>query len=540
MKNFYLYTDSKSLQTLTSPEPKIINIGSDFGYGNFGDVMQHIGANKCAKSSGRFSSISVMGANAISQQDFPSWVREAYGSDGVIFVSEYPLLLSNTDPDLYSVSEICNIAGIHLYGGGFLNTIWGDYVLSVVEHFLHANPFANYWVSGQQITAPYEERVAQHIREFKPSLFAVRDEQSLQLLKTIGIEADYSFDDATEGLLALRERIPVRHGDGLFLHLNSSDYTANTSLQMGLCAELAQLAQCDHGQKGVTVFQAFRDTRIDVFDTTETIKQLDYLFPFSDVRLIHLVGLLLDHSGNGVERVLEAGLGYSCSYHVTLWLQLAGIPCWLRSSNPFYDQKSRALQVSQSLEEFLQAPRLADHSLNLERRAAWNDKFQQHLARVERTDNLIRFKEPADGPAPWQFYYKGKPTLQERLTEATDVQNWYRERAHLAEHARSELEERVLALTERLTDLGNQAHHERRRADSAERMVDSHVHAARELQHQIGTLHGQLQAITSQLHHILDSWSWKITRGPRGLARILRGDFSPLRTVVRKILRKRD
>jgi hypothetical protein len=166
---------------------------------------------------------------------------------------------------------------------------------------------------------------------------------SLRLLAEQGFVADYSFDDATEALLALNDRITLRRGQGLALHLNSSDYTANQNLEYGLGRELASLAGCAAAGKGVTALQAFRDCRQEVFDTSETIKRLDHLFPFHNFRTIDLVGLLFDQDGSHVVPDVEAEIGYSCSYHITLWLQLAGIPCWLRSSNPFYNQKSRAL-----------------------------------------------------------------------------------------------------------------------------------------------------------------------------------------------------
>src|SRR5690606_24647007 len=171
-----------------------------------------------------------------------------------------------------------------------------------------------------------------------------------------------------------------------------SDYTANTSLADGLGRELASVASQDAARHEVTVFQAFRDSRQDVFDSSETIKRLDYLFPFHEYRTIDLVGLLFDQSSSNKQIKLDLALGYSCSYHVTLWLQLAGIPCWLRSSNSFYDQKSRALQVSQGLDEFLRNPKLADHTSNLERRATWNDKLQRHLSSIDPIENCLRFE----------------------------------------------------------------------------------------------------------------------------------------------------
>jgi hypothetical protein len=91
------------------------------------------------------------------------------------------------------------------------------------------------------------------------------------LLAERGYDADFSFDDATEALEGLSDRLSIRQGQGLALHINSSDYTGNTSLADGLGRELASVASQDAARHEVTVFQAFRDSRQDVFDSSETI-----------------------------------------------------------------------------------------------------------------------------------------------------------------------------------------------------------------------------------------------------------------------------
>ena len=544
MTNLYLYADEKSRNVICDSTQKIITIGSDFGYGNFGDVLQKLNALKVIKKSGQFSTVAVMSANAISHQDFPSWVVSAYSTDAVIFISEYPLILSPSDPDLQLVTSIKNLAGVYLYGGGFLNSMWGDYVLSVVEYFLKNNKQIAYWASGQQVTSPFENRVIEHIKNFKPRMFGVRDESSLQLLSEAGFYADYSFDDATEALVALNQKVVLHRGQGLLLHVNASDYTANKSVKHGLGRQLSNLSNCRAAKDGVTIFQAFRDSRQDVLDSTETIKQLDSLFPFHDTRLVDLVGLLLDQSSDLVKRPIQGAFGYSCSYHVTLWLQLAGIPCWLRSSNTFYDQKSRALQVTQGLEEFVREPKLADHRFNLERRQSWAEKFQDSLNTLAEVNNTITLSDDGKGPAPWPFFYKGKPTYQEKLNEQNINLRWQLERADAAEqsltlalgqsstlksHAESlaaqmahaggellslqerservklqledeldknaELNTRLKAVTAQLTEVGHETHLQTERADLAETRLET-------AKAQIGELNTRLQAVAAQLTEV--------------------------------------
>ena len=484
MSNLYFYADEASQKALLSDSHKIISIGGDFGYGNFGDVLQHINALRAIKKTGRFKTVSVMATNAISSQGFPSFVSAAYKTDAVVFVSSYPLLLCDADPQLTPVAKIRNVAGLCLYGGGFLNSMWGNFVLSVVEYFFRLDHKINYWVSGQQITAPFEGRVFEHIKAFRPSLFGVRDEVSTKLLAEHGYDADFSFDDATEALEGLSHRLNVRQGRGLALHLNSSDYTSNTSLAHGLGRELARLAIHGAANHEVTVFQAFRDSREEV----------------------------------------------------ALWLQLAGVPCWLRSSNSFYDQKSRALQVTQGLDEFLRSPRLADHSFNLDRRAAWNEKLQRHLSSIDPIENCLTFENIEDGPAPWSFFYKGLPTLQEKLSTAEKDNQWYRSRAEGAERdlgaARSEIDElhgRVEALSVQLTEVGDEAHRQRERAEGAERDLDT-------ARSEIDELNGRVEALSTQISLILASRSWRLTRGLRVIGRLFRGEFGEVFAAFRQRL----
>jgi hypothetical protein len=534
VSSFSFYADNASQKVLAGDSQKIIAIGGDFGHGNFGDVLQHINALRSIKSTGRFKTISVMAINAINSQAFPLFASKSYKTDAVIFVSSYPLILTDTDPQLTRVAEIRNVAGLGLYGGGFLNSMWGDFVLSIVEHFLRLDQSIYYWVSGQQITSPFEARVLEHIKSFRPKLLGVRDDVSLELLAEGGYSAEFSFDDATEALEGLSDRLSIRQGQGLALHLNSSDYTANISFANGLGRELARLALHGAAKHKVTVFQAFRDSRQDVFDSSETIKRLDHLFPFHEHRAINLVGLLFDHSSRDKGIILDLALGYSCSYHVTLWLQLAGIPCWLRSANPFYDQKSRALQISQGLDEFLRSPRLADHSFNLERRAAWNEKLQRHLSSIDPIENCLSFENIETGPAPWSFFYKGHPTLQEKLSSAEKDNQWYRHCAEVSERnlgvvraRNAELLERLEALSAQLTEVGDEAHRQRERAEVAERNLGT-------ARSENTALHARVAALSTQISVILACRTWRLTRGLRVVGRVIRGEFDSVFAALRQ------
>jgi len=229
-------------------------------------------------------------------------------------------------------------------------------------------------------------------------------------------------------------------------------------MQRSLGYDLATLRAMNEIKNRVTVFQAFRDVRQNVFDSIETIKTLEARFPFYDVRVIDLVGLIFRNVDKDSRLTVNGAIGYSCSYHVTLWLQLAGIPCWLRSSNSYYDQKSKALQVTQALETFIQDPKLADHSINLERRANWCDLLRTELTSIVEVSNVCRIPEITGGNSQWPFFFKGTPNLQEQLDKIT------------AE--RDILFGRINALNSQLSEVGHEAHRQRERAEESERNIE--------------------------------------------------------------------
>ncbi|VVN35076.1 hypothetical protein [Pseudomonas fluorescens] len=533
MSHFYLYTDEVSRDVLLGAQQKIILIGGDFGYSNFGDVLQHVNSLNFARKSKRFSTVSVMAASAIGSKEFPEWASQSYATDAIIYIADYPLILDEASPTLVPLGEIRNLSIVHLYGGGFLNAMWGDFVLGVTEYFLNLAPHARYVVSGQQITPPYQSRVARHIEAFKPALFGVRDELSSQCLNDAGFAPQFSFDDATETLVSLAKKLPMERGAGLLMHLNVSDYTANDSSIKGLRSDLKRLSTISDAQAEVTLFQAFRDSRQEVVDSREALKYLDIHFPFNDVRMLDLAALAYGEDCRQITRPIRGELGYSCSYHVTLWLQLAGIPCWLRSSNPFYDQKSKALQVTQDLESFLKAPRLADHRSNLDRRAQWLDAFEKVIESTPEVRQVCKIAQPEGGPAPWPFFFKGSPTLEEKLDQANKDSRDSRLRAEAAEGKLHQLHEQNLALNERiqklsahLTEVGNEAHTQRQRAEILNERIQKLSAHLTEVGNEAHTQRQRAEMAEERLLHSISDNQQPVEQDSRGLSR-------PMRALVR-------
>jgi len=442
----FFYADAASVAFLDNTEQKILLVGGDLGYGNFGDILQLRNSVELARLAGRFGVVVVLGAAAIFDDGYPEWARKNYAADAILFVSDHPLQFGDR-PALQPVQIIRNIACVHLYGGGYLNEFWGRSQLDIVEALRRSAPRSAYVMSGQQVTPPFHSTVAEHIAVFRPILVGLRDELSVSVLREQGVDVAFSFDDATEALQRLTDCLPLRRGPGLLLHLNSSDYTGLSSQLNVLEADLTMLAADSRSSAGICLLQPFRDARHEVVDTRETIKSLDMHFPFTDARLLELAGLAL--SPRQLSAPVTGEIGYSCSYHVALWLQLSGIPCFLHGANVFYNQKSQALQIRQDLGAFLKDPVLADHRINLERRAAWLERFRNLLTNIPDVDDVARFEAPPDIAATVPLMFKGMPSLHQRLRMMEEELVAQRERSEHMAALRDEAERERAALQER-------------------------------------------------------------------------------------------
>lgn len=417
----YVYADQESIDVVSAPCAKSLVVGGDFGHGNFGDVAQHLGAIALARQASVRPVVSVLALGAVSRYFRPTAMRMAYAADAVLFVAESPL--SQADEELlglHRVRSLCAITCVHLYGGGFLNEMWGEFVLSTTEWFLERFDSAAYVVSGQQISEAFADRVARHVQVHNPKAFGVRDEQSLELLRLRGVECSFSFDDAVETLGLLTRSLGLkRGGKGCLVHLNSSDYTGNDRALAEVSAHLNALAERPEYAGSFTLVQAYREAREHVVDTLETISRLDAGSPLDDCRLLSLVPLLFEASTSSRLGSLEVAAGYSCSYHVALWLQLAGIPCWIRSESPYYVQKRRALGIPDRFEEFFADLPLPDHANSLERRQEWLEKLLPALQNAPDTAPAIELPTASLESPPGVFYLKGEgPSLAERLESA--------------------------------------------------------------------------------------------------------------------------
>lgn len=527
--HLHLYADDESIEVLAALRPKALLIGSDGGYGNFGDVLQHKGAVSRLKAATGLSVASILTLDAISRHVDVATLRRGYGVDALGFVSERriaPEVAARLG--LREVPVLRNVSYVQLYGGGFLNEMWGDFVLGAAEHFLERLPGAAYVISGQQISPTYASRVRDHVARFKPQLVGVRDWHSAKLMADQGVRADFSFDDAVEPLIELRDKLNLRKGDGAFVHLNTSGYTSNSDAMDEMAAHLRLVAGRIDGSGKVVLFQAFQDAREEVVDSIETVKRLESGFPFVDVEAVMLITSAMggERSANG--RALTGQFGYSSSYHVALWLQLSGIPCWLRGSNEYYMQKRAALGIEGKFEDFLDRMHCPDHGESLHARSLWVDKLVNILGHTEPVENRIAW-EVADHTIPERvFNFKGEPRMEERLSQAWQTAGQVAERVHELEQELA----REVALSEALKNrLESQLEETESRIQACNRQLTEVGADARYYRDQCLSMQSSLQqaaACAEQLQLISSSRSWRFTRPLRVANRFLAtGRFDP-------------
>lgn len=531
MDKWYLYCDADSKEVLESPTPKVFLVGSDFGYGNFGDILQLKGTIRLHHGIGSFTPVPVFAVEAISDPDFISYAKRVYGTSCILFVSQKALDFSETGICLEEPLTFRSVELMHLYGGGFLNEKWGDYVLSVTEFLISVLKIPTYVISGQQVDAIFSERAARHITAFKPLLVGVRDELSRQNLVSNGIDATYSFDDAYEELQEIAAGFDVDVTGGLLIHLNLSTYTGNSRQPDLLYDHLDRLAATKAAKGGLTVINAFNDKRHFVIDTLSSIKEMEKRFPFDDYRVID--GCLLAYSDNRYNKRLAVSMAYSCSYHVTMFMHLLGVPCWLNSNNNYYSQKCLALGIEQSFEEFLASPMLPSYERRLAARRSWLDKLVNCIQGLipERREITPVFDFDAMAISH-KFAYKSNEVAsihdvewhQGNATKYWEEASHFKWKLGLVEQDITRKEQAIASLNRSVTESAEQIASLNQALAERDRQIASLNQSVVEREAQIAGLNQAIGERDSQIATILSSLSWRITRPLRVLRKLIIGD----------------
>lgn len=428
MSRSHLYADARTRAALAAPAQRILMIGSYMGYPNFGDILQLKGALRWHAAAGLRQPVLLCDADAVTDAAYADRLREYFGVEAVLFTCGQPLDPPPPGCDLYR--EPAPISTLHLYGGGFLNTMWGDYILSLVEAMHRRFGIATYIVSGQQVEPAFAPRLSEHFAEFPPAIVGGRDPRSVEVLKGIDAPAHYSFDDASECITLLADDLRPRKTSSdsaphALIHLNASGYVRaedEAAHLLHLRERLAALAAHLGPAAAVTLFQAYSDRRQhEIADSLGVAQMLEDGFAFSEYRVLQLdrLSLTLGTPSWAPPFPLNPAptIALTCSYHVSMLCALLGVPCWMESRNGYYDQKQAALGLARaSFEDFLKNPTPAPLTEAFNARTPWLDALREAIERSggrEPSTPIVPDMDPKVTARPW----KAKRTAGEARRE---------------------------------------------------------------------------------------------------------------------------
>lgn len=404
MPDFYVYADEESIKALKSDQHKVILVGGDFGYANFGDVLQLSGTLDFYRQHTDCLPVPVYSLDAITAPGYVSTIRSVFQLDALLFISSNAV--NTTSIDLVLVDSIPDVSALHLYGGGMMNMMWGGYVLDVVEFFLDRLQGVAYVVSGQQVGEEIRDRLTAHVNIRRPQLFGLRDSESLERITAWGIKGDFSFDDAYEPLMHLIAQIPEGKRDRVIGHMNISGYTRddlNCSIENILSK--FRCIQARYGECELTLANAYNDKRSPVTDSLGTVVAMENDFPYKNYSVIDLANAAYTRNLSKPE-LLAGRIGVSCSYHFTLFLHLADIPCWLIAQNAYYAQKARALNCHASFEAFIDSPQVPDYASRVAARRAWRGKMVAFIKDQLKERLTLKFALPISREGTTKFRWK--------------------------------------------------------------------------------------------------------------------------------------
>ncbi len=272
---------------------------------------------------------------------------EGHGEDDLVPVTAGPGLESGVS---------------YLYGGGYLNGLWGDRKLAMMRAaegvLAAAEPREVRRVgSGLQVEAAWLDGLSPqdvaYLRAFE--LLGTRDPRSGELLAGFGSAlVPESGDDAIGPLARLGAAAAPNEGPlRVNLHFTDHDWvTSDAEPLLELYAEL--LSHLGRRTDRPPVAQptiAYLDPRVD---ERPAAKRLAAALGERGIEVLEPVVLRPAGLEATAAKLGAAAFTVACSYHVALTSLMLGLPTALVADNPFYEQKAAGL-----LDAFGQPPELA-------------------------------------------------------------------------------------------------------------------------------------------------------------------------------------
>lgn len=405
-----LYGDETTRKLVAAGAPITYLYGSWEGYENYGDVLQLKSVIRYYRELRDRAVVLVLSLSAWSRDGFLDELVTKYDADGLLFEDDEYLATSRQGLDV--VREVAAGQFFHLYGGGYFNRFWGERRGIVTANLLEMLGIERYVVSGLQIDESGAEFLRRLFAIHPPLLVGGRDLASTELLRSVapGVPVEFSFDDAIESILALRDGLglapPTPGGTATVgLHLNITGQYMSSEQGPALREALAAVDR-HYPAHELTLIHAYNDRRDFLFDTLESAKALGIVadYPTFEVVNFGTVSASKVHDALMLERLAEAlapiDFVVSASYHVAMTMNLLGRPAYLLATNDYYRDKRSALGLPTDIDAFLDDPSafLRDFSQEQRARTRWIELLGRIATTEVASSGRVKFRKPLRPP----------------------------------------------------------------------------------------------------------------------------------------------
>lgn len=368
----YYYTDNETADFLAGEFEKVYLLGSYDDPNNFGDIIQLKGALEFHRNLGDREPVIMLSYRAYKEDGYVEKLKKWFNCKYFIFQSH----TNEPEQQWATLSPIASFpAGglLHVYGGGYLNKMWGEWRIQEIEYILDLFKVKDYFLSGHQIDKDTVPKLQKLFEKKAPLLVGLRDRESLSYLQTMSIDvsAHYSFDDVTNIFLkwiaASRQDIKSFVSSGLSrkkfaIHMNMASYTGDEQHRNDIVESIRE-ATAHYPALSPQVLHSYNERRPEFTkDSLGTIIELQEDFPFHAYSVINLAQMALDINPStnyypqirGILSTVEFAI--TCSYHTSMLMSFLDKPTYLIASNEYYRQKRAGLGYHDNLEEYLKNP----------------------------------------------------------------------------------------------------------------------------------------------------------------------------------------
>lgn len=389
----YVFASNETKDFLASSSKRVIFYGSYDDPNNFGDIVQLKGALRLYP---QHTPVIVLSYRAYKEPGYLRHLKQWFDAKHFIFIADQPRPKEYSN-ELTVIKKPKRGGLLHVYGGGFLNGMWGEWKLQQITGLLDMFTPETYIISGQQIDEAVVPKLKSLFKKYPPALVGLRDRQSQAYLKPLEktVNIRYSFDDVTEIFQrwtgqqnTLKSKLTSRfRNDHYALHLNMAGYTGDTTHHQDIKDAIRQ-AHERYGSYTPTMLHSYNERRLEFTkDSLGVLIELQEDFPYHNYDVVNLAQMSLDLSPArnyypDVRGLLtNVRFGITCSYHTSILLSFLGKPTYLIASNDYYRQKRKGLGYPEDLTAYLADPTkyIRDFSDDIQARGEWLKEFDQYI-----------------------------------------------------------------------------------------------------------------------------------------------------------------